>query len=265
MTEPAIRLDGIRVWLEDGSVILNNVSWTVGPGERWALLGPNGAGKTTLLNVATARRYPSRGKVEILGRTFGKSSMLELREQIAIVDPHQRVYDWFTALEIVLTGTTGTVQPNPDGYSGGERDRAAGHLAALGIAGLADREVRTLSHGEKQRVRIARALMQQPRIVVLDEPAVGLDFPAREALVSALTDLGEANPELVIVTISHHFEELAPNTTHAALMRQGEIVGAGPVGEILTDGPVSDAFGIPVEISRQHGRWSARASGSWSI
>src|SRR3954465_9215942 len=117
MTEPVISLTDIQVWTEEGTHILDGISWTGGEAEQWALLGPNGAGKTTLLNVATARRYPSRGTVEILNRTFGKSSMLELREQIAIVDPHQTMYDWFTVAEIVLTGKHGTIQPDPEGYS----------------------------------------------------------------------------------------------------------------------------------------------------
>ena len=129
MGERVLALEHVSVWLEDGSVILADISWSVRTGEHWAVLGPNGAGKTTLFTVATARRYPSRGTVEVLGRRFGESSMLELREQISIVDPQQRMYDWFTVEEIVMTGITGTVQPQPDRYTDADSLRArADHL-----------------------------------------------------------------------------------------------------------------------------------------
>ena len=133
MSEPVITLTDIQVWLEEGQQILDHISWSVKAGEHWALLGPNGAGKTTLLNVATARRYPSRGTVEVLGRSFGKTSMLELRNEIAIVDPHQHMYDWFTVREIVLTGASGSIQPAPEGYSSERRGSSIGNCGIDGI------------------------------------------------------------------------------------------------------------------------------------
>ncbi|HQY31297.1 MAG TPA: ATP-binding cassette domain-containing protein, partial [Thermomicrobiales bacterium] len=231
--------------------------------EHWALLGPNGAGKTTLLNVATARRYPSRGLVEVLGRSFGSSSMLELREQIAIVDPHQRMYDWFTTLEIVLTGTRGTIQPDPDGYSPSELKRAHQLMQQMGLGTMTEREIGTCSQGERQRVRIARALMQSPRVVVLDEPALGLDLPAREALIDALVDLAREHPDLAMIMISHHLEELPPTITHAALLRDGRMVASGPVESTLTGAMMSATYGIPIEVSNDRGRWLARGRSSW--
>ena len=258
-----LRLTDVAVWVEDGASILNGISWSIGPGEHWAVIGPNGAGKSTLLSVATARRYPSRGRVEVLGRTFGEGNMLELRQLIGIVDPHLRLYDWFTAEEIVLTGIDGTVQPRPDGYSGDEVAHARQMMSRLGLAGMEEREIKTCSQGERQRVRIARALMTRPRLLFLDEPASGLDLPAREALIGALGDLSRSDPELATVVISHHLEELAPTTSHAMLMRSGGIVAAGPVDEVLTGRLVSETFAIPISIARSDGRWTARGSGSW--
>ncbi len=245
MTEPVIRLSNIQVWLEDRQVILDRIDWTVRAGEHWALLGPNGAGKTTLLNVATARRYPSRGTVEVLGRTFGKSSMLELRNEIAIVDPHQRMYEWFTVREIVLTGASGSIQPAPEGYTEAEEMKADRIAVSMGLSEMLEREIGSCSQGERQRVRIARALMQSPRIVVLDEPALGLD--------------------VAMIMISHHLEELPPTISHVALMRHGRIVAAGPVGEVLVDAVVSEAYGIGVRVSNHDGRWQARGEASWEV
>ena len=137
-------------------------------------------------------------------------------------------------------------------------------LRSLGLGGMEEREIKSCSHGERQRVRIARALMTQPRLLFLDEPASGLDLPAREALISALVDLGSSNRELATVVISHHLEELAPTTTHAMLLRSGRIVAAGPVREVLTDALVSETFAIPVSIDQIDGRWTARGAGSWT-
>jgi iron complex transport system ATP-binding protein len=261
--ERLLALEHVSVWLEDGTVILSDISWSVRAGEHWAVLGPNGAGKTTLFTVATARRYPSRGTVEVLGRRFGEASILELREQISIVDPHQRMYDWFTVEEIVLTGVTGTVQPLPDRYTDEDRARAAQIMEQVGLGGMAEREIQSCSQGERQRVRVARALMTRPRLLVLDEPASGLDLPAREALIASLTDLEKSNPDLSSMMVSHHLEELPPTITHALLLRDGHVVACGTVDSVLTDAAVSDAFGIPVHVSRQAGRWAARGVATW--
>ncbi len=264
MNEPLIVLEGVTVWLEDRKEILSDITWTVRAGEHWAVLGPNGAGKSTLFNVATARRYPSRGIVEVLGRRFGEASMLELREQISIVDPHQTMYEWFTVEEIVLTGAFGTVQPQPDRYEPHHFPLAAELIAKLGLSGMETREIKTLSQGERQRVRIARALMTRPRILVLDEPAGGLDLPAREALISALVELSRTDAELATILISHHLEELPPTSTHALLLADGQMIAAGEIENVLTSPLVSDAFGIEVIVGRVDGRWTARGTASWA-
>ena len=263
MTDTLISLENVTVWLEGGAVILADINWSVQAGEHWAVLGPNGAGKTTLFTVATARRYPSRGTVKILGRRFGETSMLELREEISIVDPHQRMYDWFTVEEIVLTGISGTIQPQVDRYSDGDRARARALLEQVGCHGMADREIQFCSQGERQRVRIARALMTKPRLLVLDEPASGLDLPAREALIGTMTELEQSQPHLSSVMISHHLEDLPPTVSHAMLLRSGKIVASGRVSEVLTDELVSGAFDIPIQVRRDSGRWTGRAVPGW--
>lgn len=263
MADRLIVLDHVSVWLEDGKVILSDISWTVRAGEHWAVLGPNGAGKTTLFTVATARRYPSRGQVEVLGRRFGETSMLALREQISIVDPHQRMYDWFTVEEIVLTGVGGTIQPEYGRYTDADRARAQSLLDQLGLHDMAAREIQSCSQGERQRVRIARALMARPQLLVLDEPDSGLDLPAREALISSLIDLVQADSALASMMVSHHLEELPPTISHALLLREGRIVACGLAEDVLTDEPVSDTFGIPVRVTRQDGRWAARGAATW--
>lgn len=263
--EPAVllRLTDVAVRLAEGASILNGISWSIRPSEHWVIIGPNGAGKSTLLAVAAARRYPSRGRVEVLGRTFGEHNMLALRELLGIVDPQLRLYDWFTTEEIVLTGIDGTVQPRPEGYSDAERRDATQMLARLGLGGLEEREIKTCSQGERQRVRIARALMSRPSLLFLDEPASGLDLPAREALIESQIELARLNPAMATVVVSHHLEELSPSTTHAMLLRAGEIVAAGPADDVLTDSQVSETFSIAVSIKRSEGRWTARGSGSW--
>ena len=263
MTDRLISLEHVSVWLEDGKTILSDLSWTVRAGEHWAVLGPNGAGKTTLLTVATARRFPSRGIVEVLGRRFGESSMLELREEISIVDPHQRMYDWFAIEEIVLTGISGTIQPQYDRYTDEDRARAREVLSQVGLQGMAEREIQSCSQGERQRVRIARALMTRPRLLVLDEPASGLDLPAREALIASLTELERTDSALASMMVSHYLEELPPTITHAMLLREGRAVACGLANDVLADGPVSEAFGIPVEVTRRDGRWAARGIPTW--
>jgi iron complex transport system ATP-binding protein len=258
-----LRADGVDVWVPDGTPLLQGIDWSVRAGEHWALIGPNGAGKSTLLALAGANRHPSKGRVRILGETMGETSVWELREKIGAVNPALPQYDWFTVEEIVLTGATGTIQPRWECYGEPERQRAAGLLALLGCAELRDREIATCSQGERQRVRIARALMSDPPLLLLDEPATGLDLPAREALIVALSELSVAKSELATVVVSHHLEELPPTTTHALLLRGGRIVASGPADDTLTSAHVSACFGFDVRVHREEGRWAARAAASW--
>jgi iron complex transport system ATP-binding protein len=258
-----IEMENAKVWVNDTTTILQGIDWRVRAGEHWALIGPNGSGKSTLLSLAAATRHPSSGSVGILGGRMGKTSVWELKKRIGVVDPSLRLYDWLTVEDVVLTGATGAIQPKWGEYS--EADLAKAHelLALLGCLRMKDREIKTCSQGERQRVRIARALMPSPPLLLLDEPATGLDLPAREALIAALRELAGAQPTLATVLVSHHLEELPPTTTHALLLRDGLAVASGPIEATITNETVSACFGLDVEVRREHGRYLARASADW--
>lgn len=263
LADPLLILDGVRVWTAEGASLLRDVSWTVRSGEHWALLGPNGAGKSTLLSLAGASRHPSAGTVRVLGGQIGRTNVWTLRERLGVVDPTLRMPEWLSVEEIVLTGASGTVQPLWDHYGDAENARAVWLLDLLGCADLAGREIGTCSQGERQRVRIARALMPAPALLLLDEPAAGLDLAGREALLAALERLAATEPALATVLVVHHLEELPTSTTHALLLRQGAAVAAGPVPETLTSEEVSACFGVDVQVRQDDGRWTARANASW--
>jgi iron complex transport system ATP-binding protein len=252
-----LELEGVRVWTPEGADLLRDITWRVRAGEHWALLGPNGAGKSTLLSLAGARRHPSAGSVRVLGERLGKVDMRELRRLIGVVDPVLRMPDELSAETVVLTGASGSVQPLWSRYGAAERARARELLELVGCAHLARRRVGTCSQGERGRIRIARALMPSPRLLLLDEPASGLDLAAREQLLSALGDLAAFQPELATVVVSHHLEDLPPRTSHAMLLAGGEVVASGPVERALTDQTVSACFGLPVHLRRHGGRWAA--------
>jgi iron complex transport system ATP-binding protein len=249
----------VRVWRArpggGRAVLLDGIDWRVLPGERWAVVGPNGAGKTTLLSVAGATLFPSEGAARVLGRTLGATDIRVLRAGIGAVDA--RVATAFrprmTALEAVMTGAAASIVPLSEGREGAAA-RARALMGQAGVAALADRRVATLSRGEQQRVLLARALMPEPRLLLLDEPTAGLDLPAREAFLDRLDGLAGSHPGLATVQVGHHLEELAGSTTHALLLREGAVVAAGPAEDVLREGPLSRCFGAPVRLARAGGR-----------
>ena len=271
MTLPAaLRLTGVTVWEWDARSrerrpILNDVGWSVGPGEQWAVLGPNGAGKSTLLDIAAGMRHPSRGAVRILGETVGHVDLRALRERIGHVDV--RTEEAFSprrsALDVVLTGATGTIQVLEERLDENDRERAARLLEQFGCAAVAGHSFASCSQGERRRILLARALMRRPPLLLLDEPADGLDLPGREALLAALALLAGEQPAPAVVLVTHHLEELPPTTTHALLLADGRVSACGPAPDVLADGPLSDCFGVPVSVSRTDGRWAARATPRW--
>ena len=264
-TEWSVQLEGVSIWTPEKKLILDNISWRIGAGEHWVVLGPNGAGKTTTLSLLAAERHPSAGTARIFGETFGQTDMRALRSRIGRVDPALRMLDWLTAREAVLTGLKNTMWPQWDDW--GDAEYAAAHAAldAVGAGDLAESEIAPLSHGERQRVRIARALIKAPELLLLDEPATGLDFPAREALLASLDQMTTTYPALPTVMVSHHLEELPTSVTHVLLMRSGAILAHGPVRETLTSELVSECFGFPIDVHEFDGRWAARASAGWSV
>ncbi len=262
--ELRLRMEGVSVWTPDGTDILRDIDWAVRAGEHWALLGPNGAGKTTLLALAGAVRHPSQGRVSVLGGQLGKVDMPALRRRIGVVDPTFRLLDWLTAEEVVVTGATGTVRLLPRHDGPAERKRAGELLEMVGCGGLARRRISTCSQGERQRVRLARALMPAPVLLLLDEPVVGLDLPAREGLLTALATLASTVGDLATVLVTHHLEELPATTTHALLLRAGKVMRATTVEAALTAETVSATFGFNVAVAREGGRWMARSVGGWS-
>ena len=246
-------------------ILLDAVDWRIRPGERWVVLGPNGAGKTTMLSVVGAERHPSAGTASVLGEAFGRTDMRELRKRIGRVDPAARMLDWLTPEEAVLTGLRNSIWPKWDEWLPADYQRAGELLDMMGCGGFGEREIKTLSHGERQRIRIARALIAEPELLLLDEPATGLDFPAREALLGALDHLTEAHPELPTIMVSHHLEDLPTSVTHVLLLRDGSVLASGPVQEMLTSERVSECFGFPIQVHAWEGRWMARAAAGWTV
>ncbi|OKI46959.1 ABC transporter ATP-binding protein [Streptomyces sp. TSRI0281] len=256
---PVIHADDVTL-VRDGNVLLDSVSLTVRGGEHWALLGANGAGKSTLLGLLGARTHPTRGSVRVLGRMLGQVDLRELRTLLGHVDPRHPLRSPLSVRAVVLTGLTNSVQPVPRRSVSAEQRAAADRLLdTLGMGGKEEARWPSLSQGERGRTLIARALMPRPRLLLLDEPATGLDLAAREQLLDSLDTLREEHPELATVLVTHHLEELPASTTHAMLLRGGRCVASGAADDVLTTDQVSGCFGHPVRIARTDGRWTARA------
>ncbi len=257
-------MSGVRVWRWVASesrraVLLDEIEWTVNEGEHWVLLGPNGAGKTTLLNLAAAASHPSEGTVRVLGSRLGAVDMRALRERIGTVEPGlaRRLQGRSTALEIVLTGAYGSIALQSKRIEAADLERAEALIATVGATPLRDRRYENCSQGERQRLLLARALMDEPELLLLDEPTTGLDLPSRERLIASLDAMAVSNPDLPSVTVTHHLEEIPASASHALLLSTGRIVAAGPIEQALSAAAVSAAFGIEVSLSRRRGRWSA--------
>ena len=256
MNGEAIRFEEVTV-RRSGRTILDAADWAVRRGEHWALLGPNGAGKTTALRIASAQMRPSRGRAFVLGGRLGGVSLPELRRRIGVVEPAlgRRFYPVQTAAEVVASGFAGTILPE----EGADLDRARALLEDAGAGALAARQFATCSEGERARILLARALAADAELLVLDEPAAGLDLPGRELLLHAFDGAVAARPELTTLTATHHLEELSPRTTHALLLRGGAVVGAGRLREALTAEALAACFGIPLEVEEAGGRFFVRA------
>ena len=257
----ALVLDFADVSVRKGqTTLLDGINWTVRDGERWVILGPNGAGKTTLLQVASANLHPTAGRAEVLGETLGAVDVFELRPRIGLTSAAlaDRIPRHEQVKNAVVSASYGVVGRWREEYDGIDHHRAGQLLRELGVLDLAERTFGTLSEGERKRVQIARALMTDPELLLLDEPAAGLDLGGREDLVQILAILAGYEQAPVIVMVSHHVEEIPPGFTHALLLRQGKVVAAGPIEQVLTEPTLSETFGLPLTVTRDAGRWSAR-------
>ncbi len=244
-----------------GRTILGPLDWTIRRGERWVLIGPNGSGKSTLLQVLNLALWPTTGTVHVLGERFGRVDAREHRRRIgfaASLDPDPEME--LTPFQLVLSARHAALAPWWHTYDDADRARATAIMERLGLGQVATQPFRTLSSGERRRVSIARALMPEPEMVLLDEPGAGLDLGARETLIRDLEALA-ADPGLAaIVLVSHHVEEIPRGFRHALLLREGRAVVAGPVEQVVAGAPLSEAYGMPLVVERRDGRfWARRA------
>jgi iron complex transport system ATP-binding protein len=245
------------------SVLLDSVSWTVEEDERWVILGPNGAGKTTLVQVCSAQIHPTSGVAEILGEVMGAVDVFELRPRIGYTSSAvaERIPRDELVRDVVVSASYGVLGRWREKYEYLDHKRAADLLIEVGADHLGERTFGTLSEGERKRVQIARSLMADPELLILDEPAAGLDLGGREDLVSTLSVLANDIDSPATVLVSHHVEEIPPGFTHALLLRKGGVVAAGPLEEVMTAPMLSEAFGMPLHLSYDEGRYNARRRG----
>ncbi|HRY08429.1 MAG: ABC transporter ATP-binding protein [Actinobacteria bacterium] len=256
-----INLTDVSV-VRSGSTILADVDWAVAEGETWVVLGPNGAGKTTLLQIAATLIHPSSGIAEILDERIGRVDVFDLRPRIGLassalavqVPDNERVRD------VVMTSAWAVLGRWRETYDAADESRTMQLLSTWGLAGLAQQRFGTLSEGERKRTLIARALMSDPELLLLDEPAAGLDLGGREDLLRRIDDLADDIMAPAVVMVTHHVEEVPRATTHVLLLREGTVVAAGPVGEVLTSQNVSLTFGVEVVVEQVGDRWSAFVS-----
>jgi iron complex transport system ATP-binding protein len=258
-TTPALALDHI-LFRRDGTVILDDVTFHVGGADRWVVLGANGSGKSTLLRIAAVYEHPSSGTVRVLGETLGRTDVRVLRRKVGYnsASLSAELRPGVTAVDVVKTAKYAALEPWWHQYTEADRERAIACLARMGVGRLADRALATLSTGERQRVLLARTLMNDPGVILLDEPSAGLDLGGREQLVAALAELGahDGSPPFVLVT--HHVDEIPPGTTHALLLKGGRVVAQGALGESLTSDTLSECFGMPLALEqRADGRLTA--------
>ena len=256
---PALRMRGVGL-TRDGNDLLDGIDWCIDPSRSWVVLGANGSGKTTLARIASLYEHPSRGTVEVLGETLGHTDVRALRRRVALVSAamSDMMRPALSATEIVMCAKHAALEPWWHTYDAADRDRARGLLADQGVGHAADRPFGTLSSGERQRTLLARALMSEPGLVLLDEPSAGLDLGGREELVDRLDALANdvSAPPMVLVT--HHVEEIPPGFTDLLALAAGRIVGSGSLRQTLDGDLLTRTFGLPIEVDRVRGRFTAR-------
>ena len=246
----------------DGRNIVDHVTWQVADDQRWVVLGPNGAGKTTLLQLADTLMHPTSGTVTILGETLGRTDVFEIRPRIGFASTAmaKRIPREESVLNVVLTAAYSVTGRWNEQYENIDERRALRVLGEWKLDHLADRTFGTLSDGEQKRVQIARAVMTDPEVLLLDEPTASLDLGAREELLALLSGYASSPTTPAMVMVTHHVEEIPVGFTHVLLLRGGGVVAAGPIEETLTADALTEAFGMPIALSSEDGRYAARAT-----
>lgn len=241
--------------------LLSNVSWDVAEGERWVVLGPNGAGKSTLMNIAAARMHPTRGTVGILEETLGKVDVFELRPRIGLSSTliANQIPFRETALNVVLTAAYGFTGRWREAYEKMDERRAFALLHEWGMSTFMNQSFGELSEGERKRVLIARALMTDPELLILDEPSAGLDVAGREDLVYRMAELAADDEAPALVLVTHHLEEIPPGFTHVLLLNRGKVVASGEIAATLTEENLRATYEMDLKLRFEDGRYSAFA------
>ncbi|MDN5563934.1 MAG: ABC transporter ATP-binding protein [Luteococcus sp.] len=257
-----VDLSGVGVrrgnkWLLDG------ITWDVEEGDRWVIIGPNGAGKTTLMNILSCQMHPTTGVAGILGEVLGTVDVFELRPRIGVTSAAlaDRIPRGELVRDVVVSASYAVMGRWREQYDQMDHGRAEELMQQLHVEDLADRTFGTLSEGERKRVLIARALMTDPELLLLDEPAAGLDIRGREELVASLSELCLDDHAPATVLVTHHMEEVPDGITHALLMKEGRIVAMGPAHLVINDETLSETFDIPLHVTRDGQRWAVRSAG----
>ena len=257
----SVVLEGVSVKYEDRTV-LGPIDLEIRSDERWIVLGPNGSGKTSLVKILSLYRYPTTGSVQILGERWGQTDVRELRKRIGLASSSLR--DQFradiTGLEIVVTARHAALETWWHTYSETDLDAARSCLAQVGAESLTTRNFETMSSGEQQRVQLARTLMGDPGLLILDEPTAGLDLSGREQLVTSLSSLASMPSTPATVLVTHHTDEIPPSFTHGLLLRDGCPLSTGPLEDILTAEALSECFGLKLRLEHREGRWLSWAA-----
>lgn len=248
--------------VRNGNRIIDGLTWTVAPEDRWVILGPNGAGKSTILQLASASMHPTSGTVDVLGERLGRVDVFELRTRIgmAATSLGRRIPAWETVGDVVLTAAYAVTGRWREQYDSEDLERAAVVMADWDLTTLSKRTFGTLSDGERKRVQIARAVMTDPELMLLDEPAGSLDLGAREGLVQSLAEYASSPLAPGLVMVTHHVEEIPRGFTHALLLADGRLQQAGPIADVITDEHLSATFGRRLVVEHRDGRFSARAA-----
>lgn len=261
--DPDLLIDFAKITLRRGGrTLVGPVTWSVELDERWVVVGPNGAGKTSLLRIAAAMEHPSSGIAYVLGERLGRVDMSELRSRVGLSSAalSQRVPDDEVVRDLVVSAGYAVLGRWREQYDEMDYEQAVDMLESVGAEHLADRTYGTLSEGERKRVLIARSLMTDPELLLLDEPAAGLDLGGREELVARLSDLADDPDAPALVLVTHHVEEIPPGFTHCLMLAGGRVAATGPLDDVLTSRALSDCYGLDLRLANEAGRWSVRVT-----